>query len=502
MLKAITLSVVILLICGGLVSANYDPDDDAFVKLFCDPGKTDASIIGKIIDCENNYKKVLSADLNALRNKLDKISHEKCLKKAGDVSAFKKVDLTKTEYKTILIERCDEGYDKCVLDLIKNNTKFHQDVQTALKQRNQQEFKKLLLMITGSVASSTLKASNSENQLFGNSIGAAVGVLLGSLVSLSISARDVSARLFLLLMGYHNDSPFAPLNGLYWLIGGIIGPHFGEFEKIFCNPDKTDSIMVTKVIECHDKHEKSQSAELKALDKKIEKACLKQCSGKSGDMSAYKKVDLTKVDLKDMLIEECDPGYYKYKTDSAKVIMVNECEDKYRSTMTAEAKALAIKIEQVFHKNCLGKVGDMSKFTKNILDSEELDQIEDTEEKTIENRVENIEKLLQTLISEKNTTKRYVKHKANYQNRSTTHHNRSTAHQNRPFTKRFRNSNGFSPENDRRNDRHSRNTDHFLGDRNQQYIMIPNTGQRYVPTIPVHVSQPTPQLQPIQQFMQ
>ncbi|CAG2179855.1 unnamed protein product [Oppiella nova] len=39
-------------------------------------------------------------------------------------------------------------------------------------------------------------------------------------------ARDLSARVFLLLVGY-GDDVFLPLNGLYWLIGGIIGPHLG-----------------------------------------------------------------------------------------------------------------------------------------------------------------------------------------------------------------------------------------------------------------------------------
>ena len=39
-------------------------------------------------------------------------------------------------------------------------------------------------------------------------------------------ARDLSARFFLTLVGY-GDQVFKPLNGLYWLIGGIIGPHIG-----------------------------------------------------------------------------------------------------------------------------------------------------------------------------------------------------------------------------------------------------------------------------------
>ncbi|CAG2100808.1 unnamed protein product [Medioppia subpectinata] len=246
-------------------------------------------------------------------------------------------------------------------------------------------------------------------------------------------ARDVSARLFLLLMGYHNNI--------------ISHGGEGEFEKIFCNPDKTGSAMVTKVIECHDKHEKSQSAELKALDKKIETTCLKQCSGKSGDMSAYKKVDLTKVDLKDMLIEECDPD----KTDSAKVIMINECEDKYRSTMTAEAKALAIKvvlaneaedakfeklfcnpgktnseivdmvnvcenkyrstmsaemkalddkIENACHKGCMEKAGNMSAYTmvdltKPVLKTRLIDECDPVYFKCITKLIENDSKLAQ-----------------------------------------------------------------------------------------------------------
>ncbi|XP_054161217.1 aquaporin-9-like [Oppia nitens] len=39
-------------------------------------------------------------------------------------------------------------------------------------------------------------------------------------------ARDLSARCFLTFVGYGNDV-FSPLNGLYWLIGGVVGPHLG-----------------------------------------------------------------------------------------------------------------------------------------------------------------------------------------------------------------------------------------------------------------------------------
>lgn len=39
-------------------------------------------------------------------------------------------------------------------------------------------------------------------------------------------ARDLSARVFLTLVGY-GDQAFRPLDGLYWLVGGIVGPHIG-----------------------------------------------------------------------------------------------------------------------------------------------------------------------------------------------------------------------------------------------------------------------------------
>ncbi|CAG2108636.1 unnamed protein product [Medioppia subpectinata] len=62
-----------------------------------------------------------------------------------------------------------------------------------------------------------------------------------------------------------------------------------------------------------------------------------------------------------------------------------------------------------------------STHSQNILDSQESDDAEEIGEKTIEKRVENIEQLLQTLISEKQSVnKQHVKRRANHQNRPNT----------------------------------------------------------------------------------
>ncbi|CAG2103374.1 unnamed protein product [Medioppia subpectinata] len=81
---------------------------------------------------------------------------------------------------------------------------------------------------------------------------------------------------------------------------------YGEVGKLLCDAEKVDTDKVTKVVECLNNFKNKRSADMKALEEKVEKSFHKECTGKAGDMSQFKKVDLTKHDLKQMLIKICD----------------------------------------------------------------------------------------------------------------------------------------------------------------------------------------------------
>ncbi|CAG2103375.1 unnamed protein product [Medioppia subpectinata] len=170
-------------------------DADVFAKQFCNPDKTDSAIVTKVVECDTNFKKAVSQEVRTLGEKLDKATNAECLKKAGDMSAYKKVDLTKADLKEMLIEMCDTDFNSCVKKLIEADSKLSDDMKKLAKLKDQKEY----------------------------------------------------------------DKYEAPPN---------------------------EKLLVDKIL--HDK-----------------------CLGKAGDMSKFKKVDLTKADLKTMLIEVCDDGYLK-----------------------------------------------------------------------------------------------------------------------------------------------------------------------------------------------
>ncbi|CAG2100969.1 unnamed protein product [Medioppia subpectinata] len=120
-------------------------------------------------------------------SKMDKTVEKECIGKAGDMSKFKKVDLTKLGLKQMLIDGCDDDYEKCRSALEKSDKKMNDDLIKVGKSADPKEFEKLTM----------------------------------------------------------------------------------------------------------------------------EKNVKKECVGKVGDMSKFKKVDLTKIDLKQLLIEICDKGYKK-----------------------------------------------------------------------------------------------------------------------------------------------------------------------------------------------
>ncbi|CAG2101325.1 unnamed protein product [Medioppia subpectinata] len=176
-------------------------DADVFAKQFCNPDKTNSAIVTKVVECDTNFKKAVSQEVRTLGEKLDKATNTLCLKKAGDMSVYKKVDLTKAPLKEMLIEMCDADFNNCVKKLIETDSKISDDMKKLAKLKDQKEYDK--------------------------------------------------------------------------------------YEK--CTMDAAppnEKLLVDKIL--HDK-----------------------CLGKAGDMSKFKKVDLTKADLKTMLIEVCDDGYLK-----------------------------------------------------------------------------------------------------------------------------------------------------------------------------------------------
>ncbi|CAG2103371.1 unnamed protein product [Medioppia subpectinata] len=112
-------------------------------KLLCDAEKVDTDKVTKVVECLNNFRNKRSADMKALEEKAAVTVQKECIGKAGDISKFKKVDLTKHDLKQILIETCDEAYQKCSGELIQS-TKTLQDALIKVgKSTDESESKKL-----------------------------------------------------------------------------------------------------------------------------------------------------------------------------------------------------------------------------------------------------------------------------------------------------------------------------------------------------------------------
>ncbi|CAG2178075.1 unnamed protein product, partial [Oppiella nova] len=99
-----------------------------------------------------------------------------------------------------------------------------------------------------------------------------------------------------------------------------------------CVPNKTDTSIVDKVIECE--HNETKSTEKIALENKF-KEILKDCF-KKADVSAYTKVDLANDERKLMLTLYCDQnfldcGVQEFRNNQAfrdLQVQVNKLENK------------------------------------------------------------------------------------------------------------------------------------------------------------------------------
>jgi len=46
-------------------------------------------------------------------------------------------------------------------------------------------------------------------------------------------ARDLAPRLAISILGYSAPSVWLPVQGVYWLVAGIVGPHLGAILRVF-----------------------------------------------------------------------------------------------------------------------------------------------------------------------------------------------------------------------------------------------------------------------------
>ncbi|CAG2176559.1 unnamed protein product [Oppiella nova] len=93
----------------------------------------------------------------------------------------------------------------------------------------------------------------------------------------------------------------------YWLncVAESTMEKFEKIQSLLCVPNKTDTAIVDKVIECAPKH--NQTAEEIAFDKKLS---IKQTDcAKNADVSAYTKVDQTVMMRKGALFLYCDKEF-------------------------------------------------------------------------------------------------------------------------------------------------------------------------------------------------
>ncbi|CAG2177038.1 unnamed protein product [Oppiella nova] len=117
---------------------------------------------------------------------------------------------------------------------------------------------------------------------------------------------------------------------------------FEKFPSLLCVPNKTDTSIVDKVIECE--HNETKSTEKIAFENKF-KEYLKDCF-KKVDVSAYTKVDLANDERKLVLTLYCDQmflecGVQEYKNNQA-----------FRD-LQVELNKLENKTEQEIYHKCL-----------------------------------------------------------------------------------------------------------------------------------------------------
>ncbi|CAG2121116.1 unnamed protein product, partial [Medioppia subpectinata] len=74
---------------------------------------------------------------------IDNTCRKECSAKAGDMSAYTKVDLTKGDLKFRLIEECDPDYLECITKLNETDAKFRANVKRMDEIEDQKEKDKI-----------------------------------------------------------------------------------------------------------------------------------------------------------------------------------------------------------------------------------------------------------------------------------------------------------------------------------------------------------------------
>ncbi|CAG2177323.1 unnamed protein product [Oppiella nova] len=113
-----------------------------------------------------------------------------------------------------------------------------------------------------------------------------------------------------------------------------------KIQSLLCVPNKTDTAIMDKVIECEHKH--NQTAEEIAFAKKLA-IKLTDCA-KKADVSAYTKVDQTVMERKGALIMYCDKEFFNCMV---KVFVDNkDLMDEHDRLNKPEDKAVEVKTHQ------------------------------------------------------------------------------------------------------------------------------------------------------------
>ncbi|CAG2101326.1 unnamed protein product [Medioppia subpectinata] len=94
-----------------------------------------------------------------------------------------------------------------------------------------------------------------------------------------------------------------------WLITSATENNDVQFERLYCNPNITDSEIVTKVIDCFKNYKIALKPEERELVGKLDSITRKECYQNNNDMSRFSKVDLSNQDFKYSLVEACDIDY-------------------------------------------------------------------------------------------------------------------------------------------------------------------------------------------------
>ncbi|CAG2167161.1 unnamed protein product [Oppiella nova] len=125
----------------------------------------------------------------------------------------------------------------------------------------------------------------------------------------------------------------------YWLncVADEDLERFHKIQSLLCVPNKTDTAIMDKVVECVNKH--NQTTEEIAFAKKLETK-LTDCANKA-DVSAYTKVDQTVMERKATLIVYCDKEFFNCMI---KVFVDNkDLMDEQDRLNKSEGKAVEVK---------------------------------------------------------------------------------------------------------------------------------------------------------------